>query len=72
MRREHRQAAVAPDRVRRAGYEMDLGAWPAADDLVGSDEVESGEVLVDDERDLHSVTSKLNIMPLSWCSAMWQ
>ena len=30
-------------------------------------------VALDDDRDLHhSVTSKLNIMPLSWCSAMWQ
>jgi hypothetical protein len=32
---------------------------------LGPDEIEGGEVWIDDERDLHSVTSKLNIIPLS-------
>src|SRR5215207_5183567 len=73
VRRDDGQPAVAPDRIGRAGYEVDLSLWPAADDLVRADWVERREVRIDDERDLHhSITSKLNIMPLSWCSAMWQ
>jgi hypothetical protein len=53
-------------------YEVDLGVGPARDHLVGADQIEGREVRVEDVGDPHSVTSKLNIMPLSWCSAMWQ
>jgi SnoaL-like domain len=54
----------------RARHVVDIRIGPAADHVVGTDQVERREVGVKDVGDLHSVTSKLNIIPLSWCSAM--
>src|SRR5204862_8352085 len=75
---DHGQAAVGVHGVERAGQEVHVGFGPAADDLVWPDQVERGEVGIEDVGDLHratpsaGATSKLNIIPLSWCSAMWQ
>src|SRR5688500_2471336 len=61
--------------------EADLGAGQPAQGLVRADCVEDGDAVVDGDRYLHrhpaldagaGATSKLNIMPLSVCSAMWQ
>jgi hypothetical protein len=75
-----RKAAVAAHGVVRGREEVDFCVGPTADDLVGTDQVERREVRVEHKGSLHrsspllsaGATLKLNIIPLSWCSAMWQ
>jgi hypothetical protein len=66
-RRDYRAAKSA-----RSQAAKDETSRPTVEAEGRTDQVETGEVGLEDVGDLHSVTSKLNIIPLSWCSAMWQ
>jgi len=68
--RDHGQAAVGSHRLERPGHEVDLGVGPAADHLVWADEIQPGEVGIQDVRDLHRVWTSESAGRWARCAAI--